>query len=100
MKLPAIGFGVTQPCRKLTFQRIRHYGLLANCHRLDKLALCRRILAQPVAELLPLATALAIPLEPAAAEPSGRLPHCPVCGARNAMVRVEVFAPVTGWNSS
>ena len=27
------------------FQRIRYYGLLANCHRADKLDLCRRLLA-------------------------------------------------------
>jgi hypothetical protein len=35
------------------FQRIRHYGLLANCHRKDKLALCRQLLASPVSQLLP-----------------------------------------------
>lgn len=29
------------------FQRIRHYGLLANCHREDKLAQCRRLLGAP-----------------------------------------------------
>jgi putative transposase/transposase-like zinc-binding protein len=29
------------------FQRIRHYGFLANGHRADKLALCRRLLAAP-----------------------------------------------------
>ena len=29
------------------FQRIRHYGLLANGHRADKLALCRRLLTAP-----------------------------------------------------
>ena len=31
------------------FQRIRHYGFLANGHRADKLALCRRLLAAPPA---------------------------------------------------
>jgi hypothetical protein len=35
------------------FQRIRHYGLMANCNRKGKLALCRRLLATPMAELLP-----------------------------------------------
>ena len=35
------------------FQRIRHYGFLANCHRRDKIALCRQILSAPVADLLP-----------------------------------------------
>jgi Putative transposase/Transposase zinc-binding domain len=29
------------------FHRIRHYGFLANRHRADKLALCRRLLAAP-----------------------------------------------------
>ena len=27
------------------FHRIRHYGFLGNCHRAEKLALCRRLLA-------------------------------------------------------
>jgi hypothetical protein len=35
------------------FQRIRHFGLLANCHRKAKLALCRTLLLPPVVELLP-----------------------------------------------
>jgi Putative transposase/Transposase zinc-binding domain len=35
------------------FQRIRHFGFLANCHRKDKLALCRKLLASPVSDLLP-----------------------------------------------
>lgn len=35
------------------FQRIRYYGLLANCHRAEKLALCRRLLATPRSALLP-----------------------------------------------
>ena len=29
------------------FHRIRHYGLFANGHRADKLALCRKLLAAP-----------------------------------------------------
>lgn len=32
------------------FTRVRHYGLLANCHRADKLARCRELLAQPEPE--------------------------------------------------
>lgn len=35
------------------FQRIRYYGLLANCHRAQRLDTCRRLLASPVADLLP-----------------------------------------------
>jgi hypothetical protein len=38
------------------FQRIRYYGLLANCHRATRLELCRRLLATPSADLLPRAT--------------------------------------------
>ena len=29
------------------FHRIRHIGFLANCHRAEKLALCRELLAAP-----------------------------------------------------
>ena len=35
------------------FQRIRYYGLLANCHRATRLEVCRRLLATPTADLLP-----------------------------------------------
>jgi Putative transposase/Transposase zinc-binding domain len=34
------------------FQRIRHFGFLANCHRQAKLALCRQLLTSPLADLL------------------------------------------------
>jgi Putative transposase len=36
------------------FQRIRHYGFLSNCHRQDKLTLCRRRLGMVAIALLPL----------------------------------------------
>ena len=33
------------------FQRIRYYGFMANCHRVQKLALCRRLLhAKPTGQ--------------------------------------------------
>src|SRR5579864_8021039 len=35
------------------FQRIRYYGFLANCHRAERLELCRRLLATPCLDLLP-----------------------------------------------
>jgi hypothetical protein len=35
------------------FHRIRHIGFLANCHRAEKLALCRELLASPPPEPLP-----------------------------------------------
>ncbi len=57
------------------FQRIRHFGFLANRHRRQKLALCRRLLIHPVIELLP---------EPAACSSmlaSTPARGCPVCGA-------------------
>lgn len=36
------------------FQRIRYYGLFANCHRATKLRLCRSLLMMPLSDLLPL----------------------------------------------
>ena len=35
------------------FQRIRHFGFLANRHRKQRLALCRQLLSSPMAGLLP-----------------------------------------------
>ena len=53
------------------FQRIRHCGFLANRLRKEKLALCRRLLTNPVVELLPSPAASASPA------PAIRL--CPQC---------------------
>ncbi len=54
------------------FHRIRHYGFLANGHRAGKLALCRTLLAAPIAER---------DAEPADdAPPSHRHDRCPCCG--------------------
>jgi hypothetical protein len=39
------------------FQRIRYFGFLANCHRTDKLVLCRQLLATPCSQWLPQPTA-------------------------------------------
>ena len=36
-----------------SFQRIRYYGLFANCHRARRLELCRRLLHGPCHDLLP-----------------------------------------------
>jgi Putative transposase len=74
------------------FQRIRYYGLLANCHRAGKLELCRQLLAAPLSDLLPqpeacreLSTAL-----------SWKLPRlCPQCGV-SVMVAIEVLGPCHG----
>jgi hypothetical protein len=62
------------------FVRIRHYGLLANRHRAQKLARCRELLCKPFCEP---------PVEPLAARPADEHPledqlsqSCPVCGGR------------------
>jgi len=71
------------------FQRIRYYGFLANCHRTDKLTLCRELLRAPLAELLP---------QPAdyrdfyAALTGRSLLLCPQCGV-GTMVRIETLSP-------
>ena len=39
------------------FHRIRHLGFLANCHRAEKLSLCRELLAVPPPEPLPIRSA-------------------------------------------
>lgn len=71
-------------------QRIRYYGLFANCHRADKLQLCRRLLTAPPPDLLPM---------PAdyrdfyAALTGKNLRLCPECGI-GTMIRLEL-APVS-----
>jgi hypothetical protein len=51
------------------FVRIRSFGILANCHRADKLALSRQLVG------IPAPTDSAAPPQPAPEEPS-RCPHC------------------------
>jgi hypothetical protein len=64
------------------FHRIRHYGFLANGHRVAKLALCRRLLDAPSPEP---------PVEQAQdAVPSHRPDRCPTCGGT--MVVLGVLA--------
>lgn len=70
------------------FQRIRYYGLLANCHRAEKLELCRRLLSTPVSELLP---------QPAqcgdlSAALLARLRLCPRCGI-GILTSIQVLYP-------
>jgi hypothetical protein len=74
------------------FQRIRHFGLLANRHRERRLSLCRQLLTHPLAELLP-SPARCRQLSPA---PASRLPQrCPNCGT-GIMLRVG-FLPAYRW---
>lgn len=79
------------------FQRIRHYGFLANCHRRDKIALCRQLIlrAHPIGELLPagpalMASAALPPLAPPVALASSR--RCPIC-TEGVLVITEWFLP-------
>jgi len=58
------------------FVKVRHYGLLANRQRADKLTLCRRLLAPAPApaNVEPPCAPDPAPIDPAA------VPHCPQCG--------------------
>jgi Putative transposase/Transposase zinc-binding domain len=72
-------------------QRIRHYGLLANRHRAEKLLRCRQLLAVP-------APVVDLPDEPLDyrdryEQLTGRsLRDCPLCGQGH-MVCIEIFLP-------
>jgi hypothetical protein len=69
------------------FHRIRNYGLLANGHRAEKLALCRKLLEVPSA---PTGRSSDEDNNPDAAdEPDDERPSCPCCGGR--MQIVESF---------
>jgi hypothetical protein len=71
------------------FMRIRHYGILANRHRHDKLALCRRLLTVDSASE-PESLENVRFHEPAMIAPT----HvCPICGAGR-MIVIEEFAPL------
>src|SRR6266853_1095304 len=78
------------------FHRIRHYGFLANRHRADKLALCRRLLAAPA------------PAHTGDDDDCQRLPdsapdRCPCCGGQmEAIGAVPRSSPVSpsAWRDS
>jgi hypothetical protein len=67
------------------FNRIRHYGLFANGHRADKLALCRRLLNAPRGDFEQANSDHVDDDEAAPIEP----PPCPCCGGR--MKLIESF---------
>jgi hypothetical protein len=69
------------------FQRIRHFGFLANCHRKIKLALCRQLLIHPIVGLLPEADDCRQLLEAITENPILR---CPYCGI-GTMIRVAIL---------
>jgi hypothetical protein len=58
------------------FQRIRHYGLLANRNRKEDLALCRTLLSHPITELLPATVPCLLLLEALTLQPPARCPKC------------------------
>jgi len=83
------------------FQRIRYYGLLANCHRADKLDLCRRLLATALSPLLP---TLAACRDFYVALVTRNCKLCPRCGI-GTLTSVLILAPCPvpispGWDSS
>ena len=70
------------------FVKVRHYGLLANRHRAQRLAVCRRLLlVVNVVALLP--AAQAVPLEAAQAR------CCPRCGGTRLVYRELPLAEPT-----
>jgi hypothetical protein len=66
------------------FHRIRHYGLFANGHRAEKIALCRKLLDAP-----PPAQTAAKDIDETAVGDNETPPPCPCCGGR--MRIVETF---------
>jgi hypothetical protein len=73
------------------YQRIRFFGLLANRHRKARLAVCRQLLAAPMADLLPHPDRCR-DLHPRLTEESVR--RCPVCKTGE-MIRVLTLFPDT-----
>ena len=68
------------------FVKVRHYGLLANRHRQDKLELCRRLLL--VVTVLLLTTAASATADVSPVHPQ----RCPQCGGQRLVV-VELPKP-------
>ncbi|HVO27297.1 MAG TPA: IS91 family transposase [Candidatus Margulisiibacteriota bacterium] len=75
------------------FMRIRHYGLLANCHRAPKLARCRELLAlaPPPAPSADLDDAGRCGNDDADRPSASAPPPCPACG--KPMRVVEILPP-------
>jgi hypothetical protein len=73
-------------------QRIRYYGFLANCHRAEKLALCRRLLDTGCAQILP-CPADCRDFAAALTESNWRL--CPRCGI-GILASIQFFPPCHG----
>jgi hypothetical protein len=74
------------------FVRIRHYGLLANRHRREKLSLCRELLAAAASAV----EAEGLVSRPESCDPVTPTRSCPVCGAGRLVVIAELPAPAPG----
>jgi hypothetical protein len=76
------------------FHRIRHYGFLANRHRADKLALCRKLLGE---------LAL-VPVRNRSECQELAIDRCPCCGGRMEQVgivlRTAAVKPAAAYDSS
>ena len=75
------------------FQRIRYYGFLSNCHREEKLALCRQLLAMPAVDPEPAPGDLPIDYdfdELYETLTGSSLRQCPLC-RQGRMVAVEIL---------
>ena len=72
------------------FMRLRHYGILANRHRHEKLALCRRLLGSGPAVEPELPKTKQINENPSSITPTR---VCPACGAGR-MIMIEEFPPL------
>ena len=75
------------------FVRVRHYGLLANRHRREKLARCRELLGRTVRPQAETSPADRDPVTPAQAATVTPTRVCPQCGA-NRMVVIAEFPPM------
>ena len=79
------------------FVRIRHFGLLSNRHRTEKLALCRQLLAVP--EPTPMAEPSPPDWPARYAQLTGKdLTLCPQCGQGH-LVRWQTVLPLRLWHS-
>jgi hypothetical protein len=79
------------------FVRIRHFGLLSNRHRTEKLALCRQLLAVP--ESPPMADPCPPDWPARYAQLTGKdLTLCPQCGQGH-LVRWQTILPLRHWHS-
>jgi hypothetical protein len=76
------------------FQRIRHYGFLANAHRAEKLAVCRSLLDVRSESNAPSGSTERGPTAPAGSTDhhedvhKGQPPRCPCCGGRMKIIKI------------